>query len=288
MTLPKRFPRPNSKAAFSVSLDKPTQKRWKLFGELKARSEAVTRMTPFLAAQETFRGVQARIPGGPTWSAYRRQLQFVRVGSKSAENPIFAVYEHARASVDRELDVDRTVLYVKPKKNSFGPVKPEVRILHKFGPWTLDTLPLTPKRNEAVVVVRKVSKREIQRIKLDREKDSAECRKALEEAGVRNVRAAPAKPELNTKVLRDTAFEALRLEFGFGGVKPVPHWRPAINDALQYVQKLYRKKSIFSDAMTKVGYSAWRKWPLRAESSIKIGSLGEFSKFQKRLHIRVR
>lgn len=285
--LPK-FPKPKSGALGWVKLDGPESERtWSLVSQLQDRSAAVIKMTPFIAAHETFLSVMSGIPAGPKWNRYRNSLRFVRFGSAKSESPIFGVYAVAKPLETREIDTVRSVLYVKPKKHFTDRVRPEIRVLARFSPWTSATLPFSPKKNEAVIIVRRVTMREVQHIARQREKDRPEWRKLLEAAGVRNINVTKEAPELKTKVVSDLYFDALRLEFGAGGAKAEPHWRPAIRDALNLVSRLVRHRSLFTKALTDPKDRAWRKWPPRAETAIKIESLKSISKFAKRLKVRV-
>jgi hypothetical protein len=160
-------------------------------------------------------------------------------------------------------------------------------VLARFSPWTSSTLPFSPKKNEAVIIVRRVTMREVQHIARQRTKDQPEWRKLLEGAGVRNVNITKTAPELKTKVVSDLYFDALRLEFGAGGAKAEPHWRPAIRDAVHFVSRLVKQRSLFTKALTSPTDRAWRKWPPRAETAIKIEALKNISKFAKRLKVRV-
>lgn len=285
--LPKKFPKPKQGSAMWVDLDVSTRRRWSLFPELPKRLHAVMKMVPFIAASETYLNLMDYIPGGPRWASYRNSLSVTRFGGAKAPFPTFGVYSHPTRLRDREIDSERSVLYVRPKKNFAAPVRPEVQILHKFSPWTMGTLPFSPKRNEAVLVVRRVSKREVQHIAKQRLKDQPEWRKLLEKAGAKNVNLNKTPPELKTKIIHDLAFDALRLELGYGGAKAVPHWRPSIYMALNYIRRLFKSKSVLSTAITNPRSYSWRKWPPRAESSIKIDALKSIQKFQKRMHVRV-
>lgn len=281
----KRMPAPKGDWA---GLDRQSQQSWPVIQQMNERIDAVTRMVPYIAAAETYWGLQERIPGGPRFGGYKHSLKLVRVGGKRDKFGQFAVIGSPKPLKDRSIDAARQVLYIRPKKTFASPPSKAVRVLHKYSPWTLETLPFSPKKNEAVVVLRRVAKREVQSITRQREKDRPEWRKALEECGVRNVRSdKKAAPELKTSVVQDLAFDALRLEFGYGGVKPTPHWRPAVETSTQFVRRLFKQRSIISKTLTDPKFAAWRKWPPRVESSIKIADLKRTRKFQKRLHIRV-
>jgi hypothetical protein len=287
--LPKDFPRLNIGGMLTLQLTPASKKNWRALKELEERAEAVERMVPFVAAHQTFLGVVSRIPSGPRWGRYQRRIRFARVGAaqKRESAADYAVFAESQPISDREIDSATSVLYVRPKKTFMGKVRKEVLVLAKYSPWTSEMLPFSPQKNEAVIVVRKVSKHEVKAVTRQREADEPEWKKALEEAGVRNVHRNEKLPELKTKVIQDLAFDALRLEFGYGGAKAVPHWRPGVREALHLVRRMFRQRSIFTKAFGDPKFRAWRKWPPRVESSINPGKLRSLSKFAKRLKLRV-
>lgn len=272
---------------FFVRITRGTKKTLKAILEIQKRMAAIRRMTPYLAAQMTAFGVQGRIPRSPDWNAYQKSVKLVREGPARADNPTFVAYAKPTRLKNRDIDTARSVLYVRAKKTVLGKVPKEVLVLAKFNPWTADTLPFSPKKNQAVIVVRKAKKREVQSVAEKRKKDEPEWRKELNALGIREIRKQPKIPELKTKIISDLAFDALRLEFGLGGTKPVPHWRPAIKESLSYVKRLYRHRSFFTRTMSDPSYQAWRKWPPKVGSTIKIDELKSLMKFSKRLHVRV-
>jgi hypothetical protein len=284
---PQRFPSPKGGGLGWVDLDTKTKRRWSVFSQLVKRLTAVTRMIPYVAAQHTYYGLMERIPGGPMWSRYRARLELTRFGGSRARIPTFGVYARPKPLEDRQIDGERHVLYIRPRRTYNAPVSQEVRVLHRYSPWTTATLPFSPQRNQAIIVVRRVTKREVQKVTEQRKKDHQEWRKHLEAAGVKNIRVNNDPLELKAKIIHDISFDALRREFGHGGTKPVPHWRPSIYASLTYLRSLLRQRSFLSEAITNPRYSAWKKWPPRAESSIKIDGLKGIQKFEKRLRIRV-
>lgn len=284
----KDFPRLNLGGMFTLQLTPASKKSWQVLKELEERAEAVERMVPFVAAHQTFLGVVSRIPSGSRWGRYQSRIRFARVGASSRKGPTaYAVYAESQPISDREIDAAASVLYVRPKKTFMGKIRKEVLVLAKYSPWTSEMLPFSPQKNEAVIVVRKVTKHEVKAVTRQREADEPEWKKALEEAGVRNVHRNKKLPELKTKVIQDLAFDALRLEFGYGGTKAVPHWRPGVREAVHLVRRMFRQRSIFTKALGDSKFRAWRKWPPRVESSINSGKLRSLSKFAKRLKLRV-
>lgn len=279
--------KPRSGDGLSVGLDDKSDSVWNLFGQFDERTEHLRRMIPFIAAQQTLAGVVANIPAGKQYASYRGLLKLVRVGPKGWGGGVYAVYGKPKLGAQAAIDASRTILYVQVKRNRMTPPSPDVVVLAKYSPWTLETLPFSPKRNEAAVVTRKVRKREVQTVTAQRRDDESEWKAALDKAGTRRVHKNVTPPELKTKMVQDIAFEALRLEFGYGGVRAAPHWRPAVREAVQHVKRLWKTKNNVTSVLFKEKNKAWKKWPPNVTHSIRIGDLKNMAKFQKRLRISV-
>lgn len=279
--------KPRSGDGLSVGLDDKSAGIWNLFGQFDERTEHLRRMIPFIAARETLTGVVENIPAGKQYARYRGMLKLVRVGPKEWGGGVYAVYGKPKAGAQNTIDASRTIFYVQVKRNRMTPPPPEVLVLAKYSPWTLEMLPFSPKRNEAAVVTRKVRRREVQTVTAQRRDDESEWRAALAKTGTKRVTKEVTPPELKTKMVQDIAFEALRLEFGYGGVRASPHWRPAVRAAVQHVKHLWTTKNNVTSVLFKEKNKAWKKWPPNVPSSIRIGELKNMVKFQKRLRISV-
>lgn len=282
---PRRSRRPSGDGLI-VELDDKSVRSWNLFGQTNKRAERLRQMVPYIAAQETYRGLMMRIPADRRWNSYRGVLRVVRVGPKGWKSGVFAVYGKPKVSGDRVIDSPRTALYVHIKRNRLTPPSAETRVLATFSPWTMETLPFAPKRSEAVVVTRRVSKREVQRITEQRKEDEHEWREQLRKIGVNQQKSDLGSSDLKAKQVQDVAFEALRLEFGYGGLKAVPHWRPAIREAVQVVRHLWTRRSRLTSAMFSYKNREWKKWPPKI-GSVRIAALKHMAKFQKRLRVKV-
>lgn len=128
----------------------------------------------------------------------------------------------------RSADVQRTVLYVRPRVTGGDVVSEAAVVLSRYNPWTMDTLPYEPTRREAAVTSRRVTDREVRPIEADRRRDVE--RKVERELRDLGVQLRPkGKVLLSRRVSRDLAFEVLCREFGVPPVRGQAHWRPAIH-----------------------------------------------------------
>jgi hypothetical protein len=268
-----------------LEVDRLTANNLAIIDQWAKRSVALQKMAPYLAMEMLYEGLLGLIPGDPAWFSYRRSLHKARVGPKSLM--AYAVYARPTAGRDRPIEGRKEVLYIRPRRNRARPIAPEVEILAKYNPWTMSMLPFSPKRNQAVIVTRRASEREINSIERQRKRDRPQWRKDLQEVGVRNVQRTEPLKKVDTKVVEDVAFAGMRLEFGFGGTKRVPHWRPSIRAAIRATKRLFTKKSPYTKVMnSKVSSNAWKRWPPKVTERLSTNDLKSFAKFQKRLRTR--
>ena len=192
-----------------------------------------------------------------------------------------------RRAIAREA-TDNTVVYVAVKDNLMRSPPKETLLLQKYSPWTLETLPYAPDPKTADVVSRKVSRREVIKVRRMRTQQRATWRREMIQAGVRlspvGVRPIMADPETTP----DLAFESMRLEFGLGGEPAKPHWRRAILWlAVRGGTGMIARKREFARAMTDPGYRAWERWPRRGPGFVSVAQAKRYVPFQKRLGLRV-
>lgn len=271
---------------FVVPRSRRDLQHFALAGQWRERAEALQAQAPYVAAKATLEFMLGRLPKSPEWREYRESLRVVRVGRPSSR--MFAVQSQgSRGRKDKVIDEETEVLYVRPKKRRLVRARPEVKVLAQHSPWTLKTLPFSPKPDEADIVVRKVTKREAKRVAELRTKEMPKWQADLQKTGVRYQRPENPQALTDVKKMPDLAFSALRLEYGYGGVKAVPHWRPGLREAVRLIAKLFSRKSQYTEALLNPQARGWRRWPPRTNAGIKISSLKNFLKFQKRLKIRV-
>lgn len=276
---------PKASSPSSITVDRLTVSNLKIIDQWAERGQALMKMAPYLASEMLYANLMDLIPREPAWIGYRRALRHARVGAKTSM--IYAVYAKPTFPHDRLIKANEEVLYVRPRKNRLRPVAPEVETLEKFSPWTMSTLPFSPKSNQATIVTRRASEREIKSIENARNKDRPKWQAELQKAGIRNVNRNKPLNMVDTNVVSDIAFTGLRLEFGYGGTKRVPHWRPGIRAAIKATKRLFLKRSPYTKVMTSSASSnSWKRWPPKVQGHISEAQLKNFAKFQKKLRTR--
>ena len=257
----------------------------KLASEWKDRTKALKRNIAFRTAEKVQATLMENIPKGDDWNAYRASLEVVEVTGLGDEAVSFAVRANPRSRTVRNVDAPDTVLYIRSRRN-LKRIKPEVQILEKYNPWTLQTLPFIPDRSDAMVISRKVKEREVEKIQRKRIADRKLWRAELSKVGKRVPIVRPESTRV-AKTVPDVAFEAFRLEFGIGR-KPEPHWRPGLRNAIRDgLQELKRDPRI-RGSMIRPSFTLWKSWEkIRTKSTVRTSQARDYVPFQKKLGINV-
>ena len=256
----------------------------KLLMEWPDRSKALMRKVAHRSAESALVQIKEKIPKSDAWRSYRESLQLVEVKVDPSEGHAFMVRSNPDHRGVSNLDSRDTLLYVRGHRR-LKEIPPGVRILEKYSPWTLKTLPFTPKKTEGKIITRKVGKRIADKVTKRRLRDKHKWRSELSREGIRPL---PIRvEEVKATAVPDLAFEAVRLEFGVGQ-KPVPHWRPAVmHSARQGYKALLRDPNIKA-SMSKPNFTGWKRWgKIKLRQKIAEGAARKFTPFQKKLGLRV-
>ena len=84
------------------------------------------------------------------------------------------------------------------------------------------------------------------------------------------------------KVVPDTMFEAMSLEFGGGSERPKAVWRLSLMELKTSFRGIPRKYRQISRTLSDSRYKSWRNWP-KPMKRISISKAKSFFAFQKRL-----
>ena len=255
----------------------------KFLREYPARLRAVEGYLAYSAAEMIRERIQALVRDVAGSESYRLGLQVVRVET-GAEGVAYAVRVKPTARGIDRVDPKKTVLLVIPRKNVLKATPDEILILQRYNPWTVETLPFQPDRGDANVVSRMVRDEEAEFIAKKRMRQMPQIRQELARAGKRpgkdDQRRVKVKP--GTDVVPDVAFDALRMEFGFGGGAKVPHWRPSIRYAIANIGVLFKSGQMM-DTLRDPSYSGWTRWPPAGSGTISAAEASTFEAFEKKI-----
>lgn len=252
------------------------------------RADKLKAALPYYGALYVKRELLQRVPKKAEWKSYRQSLEVARIAGLSPGEFAFAVRTNMKHRAVRKMDAQRTVLYVRVRKQ-LRKVAPEVFVLEKYGPWTMDTIPFTPERSDAYVISRKQTKLAVDKVAKARRKDRSKWRAELDRAGFREVKKdTRIKVPKKLRAIPEMALDVLKLEFGLGGAKPKAHWRPAIRRLiLTGVKEILRTKHELKRSMTSLSARQWKRWPPKTRHKIGISQARSFIPFQKKLGIRM-
>jgi hypothetical protein len=274
--------------AVQIRLSGKGKKTLRLLKQWPKRTERIRRLIPYLASKYVHQKILEKIPNEADWTAYRSSLETVKVSGVGKGISAHALRAAPRSRRVRDSDIKLTVLYVQPTKRP-SRVKPEIEILKKYSPWTAETLPFLPKKSEALVVSRKVSKRVRSNVAKAREKDRPEWRKELTRVGRPEDKKTKLDLPPRISAVPDVALDALRLEFGYRGAKSVPHWKPAIRELMANgVRSLFRTDRRIIQTFQDLRFKAWKRWPPSVSQTIGLPEARKYVPFQNKLGIRAR
>ncbi len=272
-----------------IRLDIHSRRTLEYVAQMQERKEAMLRAIPYIVAKETLKGLLLRIPSKDEYRAYRESLKICEVkGLKGSKEAAYVIRADIKSRRVGKLERDKVVLYVRAKSARPSRTPKAIQILIDMGPWTIDTMPFWPPAGKALVIKRKVSKREVADIRKKQEKPSQKLkvRSALMKVGRKlGNKKASTMGDLKAggKAIPDVAMQALSLEWGGDGQRAVPAWRESLIFAksigLKTAPRRYRR---LYEAMYDPRSKRWRNWP-EVEDEVSQTELGDNVAFQKKL-----
>lgn len=251
---------------FYIKEAKKNKEAWKLTETWQERLEAFTLALPQEIAKDVHLDVMKLAPTDmPKYPDMLKVVQFPRQGDWQLMGIIPPGWNYSQRL--RTSDIQRTLLNILPKVRGGEVVSQAAAVLSRNNPWTMNTLPYEPSRQEASIRSRRVDEKDVQAVEKRREADKTVIIQELRSLGV-PIRDT-GKVLLGRRVSRDIAFEVLRREKGIG-MPGRAHWRPA-------VRAIYTQH--FKNAMEELGIwmadpdnDEWREdrnLPIEAASVIK-------------------
>lgn len=245
------------------------------------RTRALLKIVAYEAAKKTKGLLLESIPSDRAWRVYRHSLQVVEVSTEKDE-PAFAVRVHSVGKGGKKAKKDETLVYVRANRR-MKKVNPAVEVLERYNPWTVDTLPMTPKGTDARMITRKVEKRVAEKVRKRRVADRLRWKAELGRVGVK-VPAYKSKKSL-PKEVTDVALSAYNLEFGIG-MAGKPHWRPSLKELKNSSIKRLKRNPKILLVFNSPAFTGWKRWEkIRTSAKIRQGEARKFVPFQRKLGI---
>lgn len=262
------------------------QEALQLVGQWKERARAVRKQFLFRAVGKVYSDVVGFMPADRKELRQSMRMQRIRGLSDNADG--YLIRSVPKGAVVTRVEERAVVLYVARRAGLMIAVPEATSILEKYSPWTIDTLPYAPDPKTATVISRKVSPREVVKVRKLRKRDRRQWKKEMDAAGVKTGPLSFQPRPNEVGAIPDTAFESLRLEFGLGGEPSKPHWRRAILGlARRGGTGMIARKREFTRAMTDPSFQAWRMWPRKLSGFATVAEAKKYTPFQKRMGVRV-
>lgn len=166
--------------------------------------------------------ILSRIPAKDAYAKYRDQLKVKVCKIGNVDTAIVTL--EVRTVPEEEANKKLTVVYIVPKVSEAF-----LQLIAEHNPWPLEWLPYKPKKDEAVVVSRRIREDEMAAVKERIDRVYKGVMTGIKEYGIEVEQSKNRKLYLTV----DTAWEALRAEFGLDGQNEVPVWRPAVNAVMK-------------------------------------------------------
>lgn len=257
-----------------------------LVGQWPERARAVQKQFLYRAVSKVYHDVLGLMPSDRR--ELRRSLRMQRIRGLSDKADGYLIRSIPKGAAVTKSEDRAVVLYVARRTGLMIPIPEATSILEKYSPWTIDTLPYAPDPKTATVISRKVSPREVVKVRKLRKRDRPAWRQEMDTAGIRTSPSIFQPRPNQVGAIPDTAFESLRLEFGLGGEPSKPHWRRAILGlARRGGTGMIARKREFTRAMTDASFQSWKAWPRKLSGFATVAEAKRYMPFQKRMGLRV-
>lgn len=257
----------------TVKPDPKNKRVMKLMKQWEDRINAIVKIFPQEVAEQVLYRIQSTAPRGI--EGYPDMLRVRDIPSVGGwEMTAILPPGWAFSQRLRQIDVKRTVLYVRPKVIGGEVVDEGAVVLERWNPWTMDTLPYEPDRRAASMMSRRVTEREVRPIESEKRRILPEVNNELRALGI------PLRPKgkvtLSRRVTRDLAFEVLRYELGIPPVPGRAHWKPAIRQVPIIAGNQFKRLQDWFSLPSDQTYRSARDLPYEKASVIK-----RIQRFQK-------
>jgi len=250
------------------------------------RLEYAARILSKEAAEFLLEDVKRRSPKGKAFDAYRDSLTVVELKDRTTE---YAVVSDAAKVRVRDIKKDEghgMVIYVSATGAGMGKSLEMAMLIEQSNPWTIDLIPHGLKKETVSLIHRRVLKHEEEFAREQTNDFILSNRAALADTGARWGHIEDKKADKgNLWSMPDFMSLAVRAEFGINDA-PHPHWRPAIKDLRESIQKIIDDSDKINGAL----YDSSFAEHMKSDTSVKRWSVRKFKKetdeFRKALGAR--
>jgi hypothetical protein len=263
------------------------QRYRKLLGEFDKRVKRAMQICVETAAEKGLELLKDRIPDSEDDNEYGDSLVIkqVELSDGSTGAAIISSVETMSKRHLRELEPQHDIVYVRVKRTANESIDEWLQMIEDLSPWTIDTIPVVPSGDQADVIYRKVSKDEVVQVRKRRKSQNKTIDEVLRKAGISKRDTIPGsemeQPPQESKTIPDVVFNAIRMEFGLGGTRITPHWRPMIQKVKRALPREIAKNKDITDVLTNPFNREWKK--PSDKQSISESDAIKFLKFQSKV-----
>lgn len=265
-----------------IDLDHEGKATLKYIKELDKRLDAFKRAFLWAAANDLYEAVTGKIPKNREYARLIKAMKLAE--TRGQKQPIFSVYADSKARAVRKIDEPHTVIYVRARRIS-DRTNPDIKLLSEMGPWTVDTIPFWPTAKQAIVIQRRVTKKQVEKVAKMQESQKNKVQRALQ--GIKNYNQNKEQKRLvkkrKARAVPDFVYQMTSLEFGGGKTRPMAIWRNALlaikTSLVKTITDRYKRVNMIL-ADTRSGN--WRTWPT-VKNRLPASQLKSFEDFQKKL-----
>lgn len=203
--------------------DRKNRRAHDLLENIQRNAQDAADQLAYDTAQQFKDGVEARLKeAGSRMDPLRESLFLGRAYLGKEE--VYAVLSNLEPVDEDEIDKEMMVAFVVPKSDQAW-----LMLLEKESPWPWTMVPVRPKPSEAILVARKVRQDEMERLRAEKKLSLENILSQLRAYGIDTTVDTA---EVEVEIVVDTAWEAIRAEFGLDGFRRVPVWQPALKEVL--------------------------------------------------------
>lgn len=270
-----------------VKPDQGNTRFMRLVKEMPKRAAVLPAVLPYLAAKYTLKQIQARLPQGAQFKAYRSGLELVRVRGGD-QGFSYSIRIDPKNRFVRTVKPHQVLVNVRIKPSRSMVVDEEIKILKKYNPWTLDSLPFVPDKRQAQLVTQKVRPSEVTKVTKERNNQKSQWQVELARCGIKPTpRAKKIVYSKNMQNMPDIVVRALQMEFGLGREQKNSIWRTSISTLKSSgLRAMVKQKKYWVFPLTGLSNTLWKKWPPKTRRSISVAEAKKYVAFERKLAIK--
>ena len=207
-----------------IKPDEGYQKSLDLLKSISDNAQRAANAVAYDAAMRYRADVEQRLRDAGSRHAFLLDSLSLKKYELGAED-MYLVISKAKVVRESEIEKELTAVWVDPKLQERW-----LFLLAQESPWPYTMLPVKPRVAEANLIGRRITQGEMERLRADKK---TRLENVLSQLRAYGIDSTIGTAEVEVEIVIDTAWEAVRAEFGLDGFRRVPIWQPALKDILR-------------------------------------------------------